>query len=562
MKFLQRLFGSGKSEIEIGAYDRDPVDVSRDLTPARVDAIMQAANSGDVADQCRLAREVLEKNHDILQALSTRRNAVLGCRYRFAPGDDSPRAEQAAAALTSELEQSGDLTAGLDTFDEMLEDLLGALLPGFAVSEIIWKKGGAIAGFKHIPQSSISFRDGFWPKLITDHAPQGIELAPEKIIFQRLRLHGSDPARGGLVRPLAWLHCFGQINVKNLLGFIERHGMPFLIFRTDEATFQTERNVLKRLIRNFGSSGGALITKNVETELLQATQTGEVYFRLLGYVEAAISKILLGQTASSGDSAGLSGGDAQSRVRQDILEADCRWLERAVNRQLVLPWMRYNFGPGVAPPRLAIDCGEPADDKADAEVIQLLYSAGLDPDPEEMSKRFGYKLARREIQPAGGLPPMLPQAFPGDGAPAPELNLGDKYNAMGVAIRAGLLTATPEIEEIIRAELGLPGLSPAVKQAWEATGGIRQPITLKTNDAPAAPVAPGDEKALSDIPAADPDEWSDEALDAAVAKLGAATRDELQPEALAEKIEATLVRGFVAGAVAEDRKLAGKGAAS
>ena len=63
--------------------------------------------------------------------------------------------------------------------------------------------------------------------------------------------------------------------------------------------------------------------------------------------------------------------------------------------------------------------------------------------------------------------------------------LKQKYDAMGVAIRAGLLTATPEIEAQTRAELGLPEMSPEVRKAWEATGGIRQPITLKSAEADA-----------------------------------------------------------------------------
>ena len=65
------------------------------------------------------------------------------------------------------------------------------------------------------------------------------------------------------------------------------------------------------------------------------------------------------------------------------------------------------------------------------------------------------------------------------------MSLKDKYVALGVAIRAGLLTATPEIEEQTRTELGLPAMSPEVKKAWEATGGIRQPITLKSAESEA-----------------------------------------------------------------------------
>ena len=48
------------------------------VAPDTFAAIMQAANSGDVADQCRLCREILEKNFDVIQAVQTRKDALLG----------------------------------------------------------------------------------------------------------------------------------------------------------------------------------------------------------------------------------------------------------------------------------------------------------------------------------------------------------------------------------------------------------------------------------------------------------------------------------------------------
>ena len=93
------------------------------------------------------------------------------------------------------------------------------------------------------------------------------------------------------------------------------------------------------------------------------------------------------------------------------------------------------------------------------------------------------------------------------------LNLKQKYDAMGVAIRAGLLTATPEIEEQTRAELGLPPMTKEVKKAWEATGGIRQPITLKsTEEAAVSEALDVDDKAASARPLSMGAEKSDPGL--------------------------------------------------
>ena len=75
MLFLQRFFGTGHPTVRPETSDRTDYDAGRGLTPEKVDRIMLAANAGDTADQCRLAQEILEKNADIMQAFSTRKNA-------------------------------------------------------------------------------------------------------------------------------------------------------------------------------------------------------------------------------------------------------------------------------------------------------------------------------------------------------------------------------------------------------------------------------------------------------------------------------------------------------
>ena len=45
--------------------DRNYTDVSRDLSPERIDSIMCRANQGDAADQAELANLLLEKKHEI-----------------------------------------------------------------------------------------------------------------------------------------------------------------------------------------------------------------------------------------------------------------------------------------------------------------------------------------------------------------------------------------------------------------------------------------------------------------------------------------------------------------
>jgi len=403
--------------------DRHTHDVSWSLTPYQLDLIMRRADSGDSRDQCRLCSEILDKDENIIQARETRRNAVMGCPWQIVPGGDSAAEKKAAAALEDELRACGgeDEQEG---FEDFMEDLVTAVIQGFVVSEILWVDGGHIAGFHRIPGSAYHFMEGWYPRVVTKENPRGIEMPRERFVFHHIRRDDAEPSRGGLIRPLAWMHCFRSTNVKDLLSFIERHGMPFIVAKVDQSAFDSERAKITRLVRAFGPSGGGVVTRNVEMELLESHSTGDVYFRLLDYVKDAVDRLILGQTASSNESAGLSGGDAQSKVRQDILEADCRRVMRVVNLQVCKLWTQYNFGPGVRPPRLEIECEAPEDKLQLAQTVQALSAAGFDADEEEMSSRFGMTLKRRAVTPAVSLsqePATSARIMSGENATAADL---------------------------------------------------------------------------------------------------------------------------------------------
>jgi len=57
-------------------------------------------------------------------------------------------------------------------------------------------------------------------------------------------------------------------------------------------------------------------------------------------------------------------------------------------------------------------------------------------------------------------------------------NLKAKFDAYGVAVRAGAITPAEVDEDAFRKEAGLPIMSPAVRGAWKEDKGYRRPITL------------------------------------------------------------------------------------
>ncbi len=410
--------------IEREPMDRMDRDVSRGLTPALVDRVLTEANNGYTCEQSRLAMEILEKNWDIFQVMQTRRLAVQACKWHIEPGGDQARDKEAADEYEAMLKETGN-QEGLRTFKQTIYDQTSAIMPGFAVSEIIWKPGGDIVGFQFIEQKNFTLMNSLQPMLVTRDNLAGMPLIPNKFVVTSYWGISGDPARGGLIRPLAWLHCFQNIGYKDLLNFVERFGMPFIVAKVDKNTWDNERNVLHALIRNFGPNGGGVFTKSTDLELVQTagTTAGDIYFKLLDNFANAIEKVVLGQTATSGEASGWSKGDAQSKVRQDILNADCEAIMDSLNSRIAAPWTLFKYGQDTAAPRLVIDYDPPADEKAEAETgkvcaetVQVLVTAGYDLDDNEVSEKTGFTVKKKvratdgEVVTAGGQNGAIPQS--------------------------------------------------------------------------------------------------------------------------------------------------------
>lgn len=386
----------------------------RALTPERVDAIMQAADGGDTAQMCALAERIDDLSLAIGAALDTRRAAVAATPWKLVPGNESSRAERIAVEA-EEMLRATHPGNELLTYQQMVQLELGsALLPGFAAPEIVWSRGGTeILGFNSVPAKHFTFVGSRTPRLVTTDHPSGLELEPGKFVLHWHRAKGGSPVRGGLIRACAWMRCFESLNMKDALRFAERYGMPFLVARVDENSWKNERTVLRRVVRNFGPDGGAVLSRNTELDLLQAANNdGEIYFRLLEYLDRAAEKLILGQTGTSGEG-GWSNNGAQHLVRMDIRDSDCSQIGETVYARILRPWTSWNHGPDAPPPRMEYDVEEAKDAQAEATVVKTLNEAGWELEAEQVEQNTGYRVTRRQTPPAQPAKPLALEAETG-----------------------------------------------------------------------------------------------------------------------------------------------------
>ncbi len=365
-----------------------------EYTPSTITQILDAANAGEISQLAIAAREIQERNWDVVQSMQVRKSAMTGLEWHVEPGDTRKASADTAKRFEEVLRGSGG-DYGYGSFHALIDTLMDAVISPVSIAEIIWGDGGSIKGFRAVGGWHITYRNSHEPLMITEQHPEGEKLPEGKFVVCN-RGGCSDPARSGLIRTLIWLHVFQNYPIKDLVSFVERYGMPFVVAKVDRNSWENEREVMKNLIRSFGPNGGGVFTKSMELELLQSNSTGgEVYFKLLDYTSKAITKVLLGQLASSAEPGGMSKSDAQSKVRHDLLEADARAIEEAVNQQLIVPWMRYYGEQDAAMPRLRFDTERTEGREVLASIVKELHAAGLDADCGEMSSRFGMRLTRK-----------------------------------------------------------------------------------------------------------------------------------------------------------------------
>lgn len=377
--------------------DRLQPELTRQLSPGDVDQILRAANTGDCQRQAKLAREMVEKDWDLAQALQTRVAAVAGTPWELQPGADTLVGRRIAAFVERALRAAGSVPGDedLDGFGQLLNHMLTSYLPGYSVNEIVWDEGGrGVLGFQFIEPQFFTLRDSTALRLVTPEQPLGVELPRGKFIVHRYCHRGGDLTRGGLIRPLAWLYVFKNLNVKDLLRFLEKYGMPFLLARLDQAAYDEERHHLAYLIRHFGSDGGGVFTKAAELQVVQpGANQGDVYFKFMDYCERAISKLILGQTSTSDSKdSNRSTAAVHNQVRQDLRVDDCRALAETLRQDLIGPLVRFNFGDDAPVPHLCFQCQPPTDRELESRILVNLHQAGFAVDPAAVAARFGYPL--------------------------------------------------------------------------------------------------------------------------------------------------------------------------
>lgn len=433
------------------------------LTPSKLGLILKAADAGDAVQYLELAETIEERDPHYMGVLGTRRRAVGQLPITVKPASDAAEDVDRAKMVEDWLDR--------DELADEIFDILDTLGKGYSATEILWDTSEG----QWMPQK-LELRDPRWFRfdrhnlstpLLLGEAGQELPMPAFKFIFATIKAKSGLPIRGGLARIALWPYLFKKFTERDWAIFTQTYGQPLRLGKFGPNASEEDKRTLLRAVSNIAGDCAAIVPESMMIEFVEAANVGAahaLYKERAEWLDEQVSKLVLGQTATTdAKTGGLGSGTEHRQVQEDIERADARALGAIINRDLIQPWMQLNFGPQKAYPRLKIEREESEDLKAMAEALGPMIDRGLEVDQEEIRDKFGLsapKAGAKLMRGSGASAPPVPgQNVPPDAGATDPVDPKSKFKGNPDEFKRG--DALPGSETSLNAE----GLSTARKSA-------------------------------------------------------------------------------------------------
>lgn len=367
MNRLARLVKPDKVVIPSLPLDNQFVLIGGGVTPVQMSAYMRQADTGDIYNLICQANEFRQKDCHLQAVLATREAALAGLGYSLrpfkAPSENKPSeaSDEVSDFVQSALDNCKGrvLKSGVDTkgFNDYIAHLSGGCFYGFAVAEHDWTVDGRMivpAGFMltNHRRFEYSSSDGALQWYDESRMKRGVRLQikyPAKFSQHQPRITGDVSVREGLMYVLLWAALFRNWDIGDWLKLAELSWKPWRIGKyKGSASFEDIQGLITAL-QNLTSNGIATHSDRVEIGI-EWPQRGRgarpEHAVLAEFIGSEMSKAVLGQTLTTetGERGARSLGEIHDRVRKDIMENDARQVASTIERDLIVPLVRLNFG--------------------------------------------------------------------------------------------------------------------------------------------------------------------------------------------------------------------------
>jgi len=346
------------------------------------DSVLIAKGGKDL----KIYRETL-RDDQCAATFNDRRLAVTSKEWVVDAASEDPLDVAAADFIREELTRIG--------WDSVTDKMLYARWYGHSVAECLYRIDGNL-----VRLDKIKVRDrgrflydtegGIW--LLGDRG-QWEPMPERKFWHVAVGADNDDEPYGlGLAHYCYWPVFFKRNGLKFWLVFIEKFGAPTAIGKVPGGKWDDEalkEAVLEALLQ-FSTEAAIVVPEETTVELLEATRSGTAtYGDLYDKMDAALAKLIIGQTASSQGTPGRLGNEElQAEVRSDLVKADADLITDSFNRQVCAWLTEWNF-PGAKPPRVWRKV-EPEEDLGKAAATdKAIKELGFQPSEEYIKQRYG-----------------------------------------------------------------------------------------------------------------------------------------------------------------------------
>lgn len=401
-----------------------------DTSPANIRQILTNARNGQLWDQERLYRAMLDTWPRFVKNIAEFQGAITGLGLTIEPakreGEDEPTPNSVrihdvvSRAMNNYAPRPGWWELGLV---DAIKAIVEAYVKGIQVLEIVWHIENGIASprcFAPVPGKYLAYpnQSNEVDRLML--APKGIsnstleDFPPNKFIVAIWSKGGVHPVYAANLRPLSKYWLASVYGLGWLMQYGQLFGIPWRHVKTDgtdEAQAQAQE-----LLENIGASGYAITSNGVELNILDGVSGSSESLpqsHMMDVADKQCDIMLLGQslTTDVGDSGSRALGDVHAGVRKERLQDVANWVAGIITDQLIPAIVEMNFGQ-IAPedmPYCRITIPESKDDKANAERVKILKDIGVKMPLEWMHEALGvpvpvegeavFEVEEREAQP-------------------------------------------------------------------------------------------------------------------------------------------------------------------
>jgi phage gp29-like protein len=255
-------------------------------------------------------------------------------------------------------------------FDLLTRGLLGAVLKGFAVAEVIWANVDGVwtaTAVKVRKQRRFRFTVEGELRLLTRSNTMDGEAVPErKFIVHRHSIDDDDddPYGVGIGSVLFWPAWFKRQVLAHWLRGTEKAATPTTVGTYSGGFDKTREDQLLAAMRRMANDTGIAVPETVELELLEAKNGGggDFYEKLARYLDELMSEAVLGETltTNSGERGARSLGEIHNEIRIAIAKAASDLISDTLKGTLIRWIVELNY-PGAGIPEVYRDFSESED---------------------------------------------------------------------------------------------------------------------------------------------------------------------------------------------------------